>query len=191
KSQVQLLENQIRDATLKSPTKGQIIKINKKSGEMTQLALQEAVIALLPVTPFEVEVDIYEEDVVKIAVGNSVDISLVAFSGRTFMGKIISISPAEKMVDGVVYYETIIGFEKTPEGIKSGMSADIVIKAQTKENVLILPDAAIRTRDSRNFVEILVDGKIQEKDIEVGLRGSNDMVEIVSGLEQGEKVILR
>ena len=41
-------------------------------------------------------------------------------------------------------------------------------------------------------VEVFVDGKIEEKDVEVGLEGtSDDMVEIISGLEEGEKVILR
>ncbi|MBL7142065.1 MAG: efflux RND transporter periplasmic adaptor subunit [Candidatus Pacebacteria bacterium] len=190
-TKVQLYQNEIEQSKIISPVEGKIAEINKNEGESAQAGSQEAVIVLLPTASYEIKVDIYEEDVVKIAVGNSVDISLVAFSGKTFTGKIILISPAEKIVDGVVYYETIIGFEDTPEGIRSGMSADIVIKAQTKDNVLILPEDAIRTRDSRDFVEILVDGNVQEKDIEVGLKGSNDMVEIVSGLEQGEKVILR
>ena len=115
----------------------------------------------------------------------------LAFPGKVFLGKVISISPAEKMLDGVVYYETIIGFEETPEGIKPGMSADITIKAKTKENVLTLPEDAVLSNENRNCVEVLVDGKVQEKDIEIGLKGSNDLVEIVSGLAEGDKVILR
>jgi len=149
------------------------------------------VIVILPAIPYEIKVDIYEEDVVKIALGNSVDISLVAFSGKVFPGKVISISPAEKMVNEVVYYETTIGFEETPEDIRPGMSADITIKAQLKENVLVVPEEAVLTNGSRNFVEVFVDGKIKEKDIEIGLKGSNDMKEIVSGLAEGEKVVLR
>ncbi len=188
-SKVQLYQNEIEQSKIASPVEGKVAEINKNEGESVQAA--SPAIVVLPVAPYEIKVDIYEEDVVKIAVGNPVEISLVAFSGKTFQGKVISISPAEKMVEGVVYYETIIGFEETPEGIKPGMSADIIIKAQSKDNVLIVPERAIRTNDSRNFVEVLVNGKIEEKDVEIGLKGSNDMVEIISGLEQGEKVILR
>jgi RND family efflux transporter MFP subunit len=190
-TKVQLYQNEIEQSKIISPVEGKIAEINKNEGESVQASLQEAVIVVLPVAPYEIKVDIYEEDVVKIAVGNPVEISLVAFSGKTFQGKVISISPAEKMVEGVVYYETIIGFEETPEGIRPGMSADIIIKALSKDNVLTVPERAIRTNDSRNFVEMLVNGKIEEKDVEIGLKGSNDMVEIISGLEQGEKVILR
>ncbi len=190
-ARVQLYQNQIQQSKLISPIRGKIAEIKKRVGELVQPAAQDAVMVVLPEAPYEIRVNIYEEDVVKINIGNPVEISFFAFPGKTFQGKVVSISPAEKMIEGVVYYETIIGFEEVPEGIKPGMSADIVIKALNKDNVLIVPEEAIRIRDSRNFVEVLVNGNIEEKDVEVGLRGSNDMVEIISGLEQGEKVILR
>lgn len=190
-AQVQILENQIRDATLKSPTKGQIIKINKKVGEMAQSALQDAVITLLPATPFEIEVDIYEEDVVKVNIGNLVDISLVPFPGEVFQGRVISIDPAEKLIEGVVYYKVIIAFEKMPEGVKSGMTADVIIKTALKENVLIIPEDALQKRDGKQIVEVFKEGNIEDREIEIGLFGSDDMVQVISGLKVGEKLILR
>jgi len=190
-ARVNLYQNEIEQSKIISPVEGKIAEINFNEGESVHASLQEAVIVLLPAAPFEIKVDIYEEDVVNIAVGNSVDIFLVAFSGKIFAGKVISISPAEKIVEGVVYYETIIGFEEAPGDIKSGMSADIVIKAQIKENVLTLPEDAILANDSRTYVEVLVDGKVQEKDIGIGLKGSNDLVEIISGLQEGDKVVLK
>jgi len=190
-AQVQILENQIRDATLKSPTKGQITKINKKVGEMAQSALQDAVIILLPATPFEIEVDIYEEDVVKVNIGNLVDISLVPFPGEVFQGRVISIDPAEKLIEGVVYYKVIIAFEKMPEGVKSGMTADVIIKTALKENVLIIPEDALQKRDGKQIVEVFKEGNIEDREIETGLFGSDDMVQVISGLKEGEKLILR
>lgn len=188
-AKVQYFQSSIRQSKIISPAQGKVAEINKRTGESVQAA--SPVIVILPAIPYEIKVDIYEEDVVKIALGNSVDISLVAFSGKVFPGKVVSISPAEKMVNEVVYYETTIGFEETPGDIRPGMSADITIKAQSKENVLVVPEQAVLTNGSRNFVEVFVDGKTEEKDIEIGLKGSNDMVEIVSGLAEGEKVVLR
>ncbi|KPJ71580.1 hypothetical protein AMJ50_01695 [Parcubacteria bacterium DG_74_3] len=73
------MENSLKEAILISPVEGQITKINKEIGEQVQPMLQDVVITILPVSPFEIEANIYEEDVVKIDIGNPVDISLVAF----------------------------------------------------------------------------------------------------------------
>jgi len=188
---VKLLENQIEESTLVSPASGQITKINKKVGEMAQSALQDAVINLLPAAPFEIEVDIYEEDVVKINIGNPVEISLVPFPDKIFKGKVISINPAEKIVEGVVYYETSIDFEEMPDGLKPGMTADLVIQAALKENVLVIPEDALHEKDDKKTVQVFQDGEVKDKEIEIGLIGSNDLIEVISGLEEGEKVILR
>ncbi|KPJ57333.1 hypothetical protein AMJ49_01920 [Parcubacteria bacterium DG_74_2] len=188
-AQVRLLENQLEDAILRSPIDGQVIKINKKIGEQVQPMVQDVVISLLSDNPFQIKTDIYEEDIVKIKVGNPVDISLVSFPGQIFKGKIISIDPAEKLKEGVVYYEINIDFEDAPEGVKPGMSADLVIKTASKENVLIIPEKAIRKKDDRIIVQILRNRAVEEREIEVGLRG-NDMVEIISGLKEGDKIIL-
>jgi len=190
-AQVQLLENQIADCQLKSPVDGQVVKIEKRVGETVQPAFDKAVIVILPAVSFEIKVDIYEEDVVKINSGDPVDISLVAFPEKIFKGKVRSINPAEKIINGVVYYEVIIDFEEMPENLKSGMTADVVIKTAFKENVLLLPSDAIQKKDGKNIVEVLKNGKIEEREIKIGLKGSQGMTEIVSGLSEGEKVILR
>ncbi len=192
---VALLQNQITKATLFSLTNGQVIEVNKKVGEMVQPT--EIIIALLPSVPFEIETDIYEEDVVKINIGNPVDISLIAFPDQTFKGKVVSVDPAEKLTDGIVYYKIAISLEEIPsiiellDKIKPGMTADLIIKTAQKENVLVIDEEAVQEKDNKVFVEILRDGKIEEKEIETGFVGSNDMIEIISGLESGEKVIIR
>jgi len=91
----------------------------------------------------------------------------------------------------VVYYEITIDFEEVPEGVKPGMTADLVIKVDFKENVLIIPEKAAQKKDNRVIVEVLRNEVIEERDIEIGLRGSDDMVEVISGLNEGEKIILR
>ncbi len=191
KARVQLLENQIQDTILRSPTSGQITEINKEKGETTQPASQSAVISLLPLTPFQIEVDIYEEDVVKVNIGNSVDISLVAFPDQFFKGELIIISPVEKLVDGVVYYEVKIEFKEIPENIKPGMTADLTINTLSKENVLVIPVDAVIEKEDKKIVEVFKDGSIEEREVVTGLEDNDDMVEVISGLEEGENVIIQ
>ena len=128
---------------------------------------------------------------IKINPGDSVEISLVAFPKKTFQGKIISINPAEKIIDRVVYYETFIGFEDVLENIMPGMTADIIIKVNFKKDVLIVHRDAIQRRNGRRIVELFKDGLIEEREIEIGARGIDNMEEIVSGLNQGDKVLIR
>ncbi len=186
-AQVNLLGNQIEEATLKSPVNGQVTKINKREGE---LVLQDVIIALLPSAPFEIEVNIYEEDVVKVDINNPVGISLVAFPEEIFEGKVISIDPAEKLIEGVVYYEVTIAFENLPGGVRPGMTADLVIKTAEKENVLMVPEDVIQKKDGKKFVEVLVGEKPEEREVETGLLGSDDLIEIISGLNEGDQVII-
>jgi len=195
-AQVNLLENQIQEAYLRSPVKGQIIEIKKRVGEIVQPSSQDVSIILLPAAPFEIEVDIYEEDVVKMDIGNLVDIFLVAFPNQDFKGKIISINPAEKLIEGVVYYEATIGSTSDsenwiPDKVKPGMTADLVIRTALRENVLVIPEDAIQKKDGKKIVEVFKNGDIKDREIEIGLQGSNYLVEITSGLEEGEEVILR
>jgi len=187
-AQIQLLENQIKDTYLKSPAQGQITKINKKVGEQSMLG--DSIISLLPVVLFSIEADIYEEDVVKINIGNQADISLVAFPEQSFEGKVTSIEPAEKLIEGVVYYQVTIAFEKFPEGVKPGMTADLVIKTASKENVLVIPKKAIQEKDGKNIVQVFRDNQVENRETEIGLMGSDDMVEVIAGLVEGEEVVI-
>lgn len=190
-AQVDVLKNKIEDAYLKAPVKGEIAEIEKRVGELVQPVLQDIVATLLPDDPYEIDVNIYEEDIVKVDIEDPVDISLVAFPDETFLGKVISIDPAEKLIEDVVYYKVIIDFEEIPEGLKPGMTADLLIKTDSRENVLVIPEDAILKEDGKIMVEVLKDEEIEKREIEIGLEGSNDMVEVVSGLQEEEKVIVR
>ena len=186
-----VLENQIQDSYLRSPVEGQVTAVKKRVGELVQPVLQDVVMTLMPAVPYEIEVDIYEEDIVKMAIGNPVDIELIALPGRIFQGRLVSIDPAEELIEGVVYYTVTINFdEEMPSTIKPGMTADVVIKTASKENVLTIPEDAIQKKDDKNIVKVFRDGEVEEREIKMGLKGSDDMVEVISGLEEGEKVIV-
>ncbi len=173
---------------LYSPMSGVVSRVDLKVSEVVTANI--AVIELISESDFEIVADIYEEDIVKIKFGTPVEINLPAFPKKTFQGKVTFIKKAEKIIDGVVYYETKIAFDEIPaEEIKPSMTADITISFQAKENILVVPREAIKEADDKTIVEVLVDNLIQEREVKIGLRGE-EVVEIVSGLTEGEKVIL-
>jgi RND family efflux transporter MFP subunit len=186
--QINLIKSQIQEAEIKSPTDGQVTKIEKRIGEIVQSSLVDSVISLIPADPFQIEVDIYEEDIVRINVGNPVDITLTALPEDILKGKVIEIDPAEKIIENVVYYKVTIDFENPPEKIKPGMTADIVITTLSKESVLVIPEAAIEKQNGEITVRVLNGKDIEERRIEIGLKGNDDMVEVVYGLQEGERI---
>jgi len=184
---VSLLQNKTNEAVLKSPANGQITAVNKRAGETVQPA--DSAVSLLPEGPFQVEADIYEEDIIDVKIDDFVRIDLPVFPDQTFSGRVILIDPAEKLIDGVVYYEVNIIFNTFREGIKPGMTADIVIETDKKENVLVFSKAALKKTDGESMVRVLENGKVQERKIEVGLEG-DEYVEVISGLQEGEQIIV-
>jgi HlyD family secretion protein len=190
-AKVDILRNNIAQTTLRSPVHGIVTEINKRIGETVQPSYTDSVITILPANPYQIETNIYEEDIVKVQIGNLVEIELVAFPNQVFNGRVTSIGPAEELINGVVYYSLTIDFEdETPAGIKPGMTADIIIITDSRENVLIVLEDAILETNNKKIVKIYKDKEIEEREVEIGLIGFDGMVEIISGLEEGEEIVL-
>jgi macrolide-specific efflux system membrane fusion protein len=70
------------------------------------------------------------------------------------------------------------------------MTADLMITTDLMENVLTIPEKALQKKNGKIIIQLLEQNQIIEREIEIGLKGTNDLVEVVSGLEQGEQIIL-
>ena len=191
-AQADLFKNQINDCTLRSPIDGKIIDIKKKVGE--KAVVSEPVISLLPNDPFRVEVDIPEVDIGKVKLGNSCKINLDAFPDKEFSGKVVEIDPSETLISGVIYYKTkisLLGLDDFEEKIKPGMTANVTIITDSRENVLMVPQRAVIEKDGKTIVRVPINNNTTYKEVEVktGLKGSDGEIEIISGIEEGEKII--
>ncbi|MBI5072166.1 efflux RND transporter periplasmic adaptor subunit [Candidatus Falkowbacteria bacterium] len=181
--------SQLEDYTLKAPTDGKITFVNYSVGEQTSLT--KAVVSMLGKNKFYIEVDIPESDIAKVKVGNPVLITLDAYSDDVkFNGQVILVYPAETVIQDVVYYKVKVEIEETTYEIKSGMTANCDILTDHRENVLTMPARALQDENGRQFVRILVNGKPMERDVTVGLRGDEGEIEVNSGLNTGDKVII-
>jgi macrolide-specific efflux system membrane fusion protein len=83
-----------------------------------------------------------------------------------------------------------VGFNTKDEKIKSGMTANLTILTNNKDNVLVVPSRAVSARGDTRYVQVLQDDKSVEKEVQVGLKGDDGLWEISSGLNAGEKVII-
>ncbi len=177
----------LEDTIIRAPIDGTITKINFDIGEQTSLA--KAVIQMIGRTNLEIEVNVPESDIAKIKVGQPVQITLDAFGdNRLFDGVVTFVDPAETVIQDVVYYQVKVQFTKPYQDIKPGMTANVTIIINKKDNVLRLPLRALHQENNKSYVKLLVGKQIERKSITVGLFG-NDYVEVLNGLSLGEKVI--
>lgn len=180
----------LADTIITAPVDGIITKINFDLGERTSLA--EPVISMIGLSQLQIEVDVPESDISKIRVSDNVDITLSALSNdKIFKGTVTFIDPASTVIDGVIYYKVKVIFNEKDEAIKSGMTADLIIATEAKDNVLAIPSRAVIYREGKKYVQILSqdDKKVTEKEVTIGLIGDDGMAEVLSGVQTGENII--
>ena len=174
-------------ASLTASLNGLVTDIKKEEGETA--TIQETIISIIGLGNFQIEVDISEVEIGKVNLKDSVEITLDAFPDYKFLGKVIDIEPAETIIQGVVYYKVTAGFEEVEEGIKSGMTANVDIVTDLRENVLRIPQRAVLTKNGQKIVRVLEGEEIKEVQVETGIRGNEGEIEILSGIKEGDKII--
>ncbi|OGF89345.1 hypothetical protein A3I94_02675 [Candidatus Giovannonibacteria bacterium RIFCSPLOWO2_02_FULL_43_54] len=175
---------------LRSPVSGTVSKIDADAGEIVQASV--AIAGVISNAMFKIEADIPEADIAKIKTGDEARVSLDAYgSGTFFNAKVVSIEPAERIIDGVATYRTTFQFNKDDEKIRSGMTANIDVTTAKRNNALAVPARAIYAKDGKKFVIVYLDeNKNEERQIEAGIHGSDGNVEIISGILEGEKILI-
>ncbi|MDD5639251.1 MAG: efflux RND transporter periplasmic adaptor subunit [Candidatus Pacebacteria bacterium] len=178
-------------AFLYAPISGIVSKVNKDVGELVSIG--DVFIELIS-PHYEIKIDIPETDVVKIEVADEVEITFDALgSDIKFKGYVMTIEPSSTEIQDVVYYKVRISLDDGDKRVKPGMTANVLINTDKKEDVLYLPNRAVLSdvKEGRKYVKVLNNGQVIEKNVVTGIKGDGGIVEIVSGLNQGEEVILK
>lgn len=173
---------------LKAPIDGIITKKTYEIGEQT--TSNTAIYSMMVSDNYEVEVTIPESDIIKLKTGEEASVTLDSYNDDIkFTGRVIFIEPAETIIQDVVYYKVKIELDKSDYEVKSGMTANVDIKTAERKNVLMVPQKAIISNGEKK-VKKVVNGKIDEVIVEAGLKGEDSMVEILSGLKEGDDVVI-
>ncbi len=188
KANVQNYEAQLAKTIIYSPINGVIAKQEAKIGEI--IASQSIIISLISEADFEIEAFVPEVEMAKIIAGDSAKITLDAYGDEViFMARVAFVEPAETLIDGAVYYKLNLVFETIDSRIRSGMSADVVITTDERENIISVPYRAVVYKNGGKIVRLLYESEVKEQVVETGLKGIGGVIEIKNGISQGDKVI--
>jgi HlyD family secretion protein len=179
---------QRNDLALHAPINSVVTNVIGEIGET--IRPEQSVVSLSSGDTLQLRLNVVEDGIVKVRVGQKADITFDAIKHETFPGTVISIDPAETVVGGAVYYETIVAFDTPDERLRSGMTANILIETAAVADTLTIPQSAIEVLSGQTRVQVFVDGVVEERIVITGLKDRNGQIEIVSGLEVGEQVII-
>jgi multidrug efflux pump subunit AcrA (membrane-fusion protein) len=164
--------------------------VDIKPGELAT-ALKEIII-LQDVGSLHAEADVSEANIAQLKIDQTVDITFDALGpDRHFSGQVLTINPGATVVSGVVNYKVKASLNNVPD-IKPGMTANMTILVGQKDNVLAVPMRGIITRENKKFVRVIDDAKkktYHEVEVQIGLEADGGLVEIVSGLGEGQEVV--
>lgn len=177
-----------------APMDGTVASVLIDAGE--QASPGAPVITLVNEGAFHISVSVDEIDIDRVAVGQAVDLTLDALPDVPVTGQIADIAPTSTSTGGVVTYLVTINIDDTGGVVlKPGMSATASIVVEKVDNVLIVPNWAIRL--DRETGEAFVNLKqtaetgftIAEVVVETGLR-NEQFSEVTSGLQSGDVVVV-
>lgn len=180
-----LANKRLRDTAIRAPFAGQI-----KSREVTvgqYLKIQTPVVSLVNVDPLRVRLAVPEKMSPWVRVGRELTLTLEAFPGREFKGRVARINPA---VDEKTRTFEIEGLVANPRGeLKPGSFIKSTIQSDKVDSILSIPYSAAAYLFGVYKVFVVEGAKVKEREVKLGDR-FGDRVEILEGLRANEKFVV-
>ncbi|GBD34313.1 p-hydroxybenzoic acid efflux pump subunit AaeA [bacterium HR35] len=195
------LKEDLKDYYIYAPINGIIQDVNVKINDYVS---SNSVLAKLVSNEKIVEVSLNEIDAAEVKIGQKAIITFDALPNIKLKGKVFYISPIGEINQGVVNYLVKVSMENNSQ-VKIGMTANVEIITQTKNNVLTIPNSAIKSINNRNYVEvpderenitqvtnrpIKLNYPPKRVFVKIGLSDSNN-TEILEGLKERDVVIIK
>lgn len=178
---------QLQKTIVSAPFSGTVTMVNAKVGKI--VSPNEPEISMISAGAYQIESYIPEINVSLIQPGDKAKVTLDAYGDTLFGATVVSVDPAETVRDGVSTYRAVLQFDIQDPRIKSGMTANVVVTTEEKQDVLTVPQGLVVSHDGKKFVRIRVGEEVVEREVVLGAVSSLGEVEITSGLNSGDIVI--
>jgi HlyD family secretion protein len=188
-AKVEQAKADLEAATLRAPFAGIVLAIQTQPD--SQLSPSDPAVYLADLGELQVQGQVTEMDVPRLALAQPVRITFDAYPGRLFSGQVLSLPSRGQGEGGMTYYPVTTSLQNEDSVIRLGMVANVRVVIGERQNVLTVPVAAlVYQTDGTVSVKVrMPDGKTVEKNVEIGL---NDgiLAEVLFGLEEGQVVLI-
>jgi len=174
-----------------APISGYISAVATQEGETVVSGLSAPnLITIIDPTRLEMWIYVDETDIGRAKPGLKVEYWVDAYRDKVFSGKIDRIYPQPEIKENIVYYLAIVKIDPNDAlTLKPEMTSHVRIIIEEKQNVIVVPNGAIRFEDKKNVVYVKSKGKTVRREVTPGVRDDR-FTEITSGLAEGEQIII-
>jgi RND family efflux transporter MFP subunit len=174
------------DMTITSPISGMVASLNVEKGEYALNSQPSAVVMDIGVV--KIRISAVENIINRLYEGQKASVRIPAVSDEEYTGSISTISPSAD--ERSLLYPVDISVENLEHGLKPGMFARTSIRNDVRENVIVVPAQAVVKESGNDVLYIEQDGRAVQRGVEIGI-DTGEYIEIISGLDVGERVIIK
>jgi len=183
---VELRRRDLKDARIYAPFSGIIGARFISPGQVISRTTLLSV--LVDLDPVKVEVNVPERFLSQVRIGQELELSVAAFPGRKFRGKVFFIAPDVDPATRTALVKAEIPNDK--HELKPGMFANLDLTLTVRDEAVVIPETAlVFQQDKINVFVVGPDDTVQPREVAIGLRMPGK-VEIIRGLQAGEKVVI-
>ena len=204
---VQTAQQNLAATTLVAPMDGVVNSINGVVGESaitgsgttaeapgTQAPLptsqaSSAFMVIGDVSGMEVVIPFAESDASKLAFNQDTQVTFDAVPNLTISGHVVAVGSAATVQSGVVNYYATVALNQTNPALKQGMTSNATVVVSKATNAVVVPNLAITRLGGQAYVNVLVNGKQVQTQVETGVVG-DQFTEITGGLSEGAQVVI-
>jgi HlyD family secretion protein len=175
-------------ARVVAPFSGIVTESNPLPGD--QVGAGATAFRLDDLSNLYVDVEVSEVDINSVAIGQSVTLTFDAILGRDYHGEVVAVAQTGTETQGVVNFKVTVGLTDADSMVKPGMTAAVNITVEELNDVLLVPNRAVRLSDGQRVVYLLVNGQPVQTDIRLG--SSSDTMSVLSDgdVKEGDTIIL-
>jgi len=191
----------LADYSVKAPFDGVIAKVNVQTADSASAG---TTVATIITKQSLVEVSLNEVDVAKVSLGNKVTVTFDAIEDLSISGLVAAVDYIGTVEQGVVTYTATLSFDIQDDRIKPGMSANATIITDLKQDVLVVPSAAVKSQGDTYYVEkfnqnysdteatagVTSDTAPTQQVVKIGI-ADDENTEITSGLSEGDQIVVK
>ena len=172
---------------VKTPISGILVRLEKIT-EGDYVTAGRVIGKIMDYDNVYVEVNVSNTDIAKIKIGQKAKIINYAISEEIFIGEVTEIS---RTIDAESRTHKVTIFINNPKRrLRPGMFVKVDIVIESKENAVLVPRHVVLNRNNRDVVFVVEKQRAIMKEVELGLEDKEN-IEIISGLEEGERIVLR
>ena len=181
--EVKKWEEIYRPTPIIAPIDGTIVLKNIENGQT--FTTTDAILVMSDRLTVKAQVD--ETDIASINLKQAAEITLDAYPETKISAKVDQIAFEATTVSNVTTYIVDVLPKEVPSFMRSGMTANVKFFMDGKNDVLTIPNDAVKIQDGKSTVVVLQDGDQVEREIEIGITDGKK-TEVVSGLNEGDTV---